>query len=108
VLAVGYLGDPDLTAARFVVDAGGVRWYRTGDRAETTGDGGYRFLGRADGQVKVSGYRVEPAEVEVVLASLPEIESAAVVVQRSASGSAPASGSRSIRATTCGRSARTR
>lgn len=66
-LAQGYLRDPERTAERFVtVDVRGVptRVYRTGDRAVRDAEGVLHFLGRADRQVKVRGYRVELGEVE--------------------------------------------
>ncbi|BAI74309.1 enterobactin synthetase component F (plasmid) [Azospirillum sp. B510] len=69
-LALGYVGAPALTAERFVVAADGQRLYRSGDRvrllpAGATGEtGGIAFLGRADGQVKINGFRVEPGEIE--------------------------------------------
>lgn len=62
-LADGYLGRPDLTAARFPV-IGGERWYRTGDTAVEDADGTFRHLGRLDNQLKVRGYRVELEDVE--------------------------------------------
>jgi amino acid adenylation domain-containing protein/thioester reductase-like protein len=79
----GYLGRPELTADRFVPDpfsaAGGERLYRTGDNARWRWDGTIEFLGRADRQVKVRGFRVELEEVEVALQAHPAVREAAVV-----------------------------
>ncbi|RJQ91305.1 amino acid adenylation domain-containing protein [Amycolatopsis panacis] len=68
-LALGYLGDPDLTAERFPAHAGvpGGRLYRTGDRAIRRADGHLEYRGRTDRQVKLRGHRIELDEVEARL-----------------------------------------
>ncbi|MYW93808.1 AMP-binding protein [Amycolatopsis rubida] len=79
----GYLRQPQLTAERFRPDlfatGEGALLYDTGDRARVLPDGNLDYLGRRDNQVKVSGFRVEPGEVEAALLRHPGIRQAAVV-----------------------------
>jgi amino acid adenylation domain-containing protein/non-ribosomal peptide synthase protein (TIGR01720 family) len=84
-VARGYLHRPALTAERFLPDPfspePGARMYRSGDRGRYRPDGNVDFLGRADDQMKVRGFRVEPAEVEAALLSHPAVEEAAVAAR---------------------------
>ena len=84
-LALGYLGDPILTASRFVPDLHGPDpgrvLYRTGDRARWQPDGTIEFLGRIDRQIKVRGFRVEPEAVERALLEDKSVREAFVLAQ---------------------------
>ncbi|MET7398184.1 AMP-binding protein [Dactylosporangium sp. NPDC005572] len=79
-LAMGYLGQPGLTAAAFVAGPDGRRRYRTGDLVCLMADGGVAYLGRVDNQIKINGYRVEPSEVSATLRQLPGVRNAEVLV----------------------------
>ncbi|MET0399016.1 MAG: amino acid adenylation domain-containing protein, partial [Longimicrobiaceae bacterium] len=84
-VARGYLNRPELTAERFIRDPfsadPAARLYRSGDLARRRADGELEYLGRADQQVKVRGFRIEPGEVEAALLELPGIRDAAVLVR---------------------------
>ncbi len=82
-LALGYLDESEATSAAFVTvtrRGQSQRAYRTGDRGVQLADGNFDFLGRIDRQVKISGHRVEPDEVERVLAGLDAVAACRVIV----------------------------
>lgn len=87
-LARGYLNRPDLTEERFLPDpfVPGERVYRTGDLARRLPDGQAHYVGRADDQVKLRGFRIEPAEIEAALSALPDVREAVVLVDRDGTG----------------------
>ena len=87
-LAHGYLGDAQATAERFLDHPEFGRLYRTGDLCRVLPEGRIEFVGRRDRQVKVSGYRIELAEVEARLSSLPGVAAVAVVAMGNATRSA--------------------
>lgn len=78
-VAAGYRNDPERTAQRFV-EHQGMRWFKTGDLARYWPDGTIEFLGRADHQVQIRGYRVELGEVESALRTLPGVRQAVAAV----------------------------
>ena len=89
-LGRGYHRRPDLTAERFLPDPyaaqPGRRLYRTGDAVRYLDQGVIRFLGRVDNQVKISGFRIEPGEIESVLAAHPAVSKALVLAREGSNG----------------------
>ncbi|MCL6589239.1 MAG: amino acid adenylation domain-containing protein [Firmicutes bacterium] len=87
-LAAGYLNNPELTQARFINNPfrPGERIYRTGDRAVWTPDGAIQYLGRADRQVKLRGFRIEPAEIATQLGQHPDVQDAVVAIREDLAG----------------------
>jgi AMP-binding enzyme/Phosphopantetheine attachment site/AMP-binding enzyme C-terminal domain len=89
-VARGYMNRPALTAEKFLPDPvnadAGSRMFRTGDIGRWHENGTIEFMGRADHQVKVRGYRVELGEIEAVLAQHPQVRSAVVVQRPDTSG----------------------
>ena len=87
-LAQGYLGQPGLTAARFVPNpfVAGERMYKSGDLARRLANGKLEYVGRRDEQVKFHGYRVEWAEIEWALQQHPQVRESVVRVERDGQG----------------------
>lgn len=89
-VALGYEGRPDLTQKRFLPDpygSPGERMYATGDLACRDEGGNLRYHGRADRQVKINGFRVEPAEIEATLGNSTKVSQVVVTAERTEGGS---------------------
>ncbi|NIF18853.1 non-ribosomal peptide synthetase, partial [Pantoea sp. Cy-639] len=86
-VALGYLGQPELTAERFLADPfNGGTMYRSGDLVCWQADGTLRYLGRADQQIKLRGFRIELGEIEARLGECAGVRDTAVVVREDAPG----------------------
>lgn len=87
-LARGYWRRPELTSEKFIANPfssePGARLYKTGDLARWQSEGVIKFMGRADDQVKLRGYRIEPGEIENALKHLPQVLDGAVIVREDA------------------------
>ncbi|WP_456301833.1 amino acid adenylation domain-containing protein, partial [Rhodococcus qingshengii] len=88
-VARGYLGQPALTAGRFVADpfgAPGERLYRTGDVVRWIDGGAVEYVGRSDFQVKIRGFRIELGEIEAALSSHEDVHFVVTVAREGISG----------------------
>jgi amino acid adenylation domain-containing protein len=89
-LARGYWRREELTVEKFVADPFSAepdaRLYKTGDLARWRKDGVIEFLGRADNQIKLRGYRIEPGEIETALKRQPDVLDSAVIVREDTPG----------------------
>ena len=86
-VALGYLNRPELNAERFIAnpfsqDAAFQRLYRTGDLVRWLSSGELEYLSRNDHQVKLRGYRIETAEVEAALRTVPQVQQAVVLLRQ--------------------------
>lgn len=81
----GYHAEPSLTVQKFIPDCfnetPGGRLYRSGDLARFRPDGAIEFIGRADNQIKIRGFRVEPGEIESILGTHPSVCDCLVVIR---------------------------
>ncbi len=94
-VARGYVGQPALTADRFVehpLAPDGGRLYRTGDLGRRAPSGEIEFLGRADDQVKIRGYRVDLGEIDSALLEDPDVVEAVTTLADTSHGSGSAGG----------------
>ncbi len=85
-LALGYWHRDELTAEKFAAHPDFGRVYRTGDRVRWLAGGVLEFLGRADTQIKVRGFRIEPGEIESALLEQPGVKQAAVIARGDSAG----------------------
>ncbi|NLR57676.1 amino acid adenylation domain-containing protein [Chitinophaga polysaccharea] len=87
-VATGYISSEEKTREKFIADPfiAGARMYRTGDNARMYADGNMEYLGRIDEQVKISGYRIEPGEIEAQLTQYPGIMQARIIVDKTHPG----------------------
>jgi amino acid adenylation domain-containing protein len=82
-LARGYLNKPDLTDIKFITDANGKRFYRTGDTVRILQNGDLEYIGRIDDQVKWNGYRIELGEIETCMNAIEGIRQSKILVDNS-------------------------
>src|SRR5262249_10352489 len=89
-VGAGYVGDPELTAEKFIPDPfssePGARLYRTGDLMRCRTDGNLEFLGRLDYQVKIRGFRIELGEIEAAIDAHPAVRNSVVLCREDESG----------------------
>jgi amino acid adenylation domain-containing protein len=89
-VTAGYLGQPEKTAERFLLNPfspdASSRMYRTGDLVRLLEDGNIEFLGRGDDQVKIRGFRIELGEIEAALGRQPAVKQAVVVARENERG----------------------
>ena len=97
-VTAGYLQRPDETAARFIPDPviPGERVYRSGDLVRWRDNGTLEFVGRADDQLKLRGYRIEPTEIEARLIQHPDVEDCGVTIATAGDAADDADGKRTI------------